>query len=124
LEKFFEKAIESGCEGIICKSLNEDAVYPGGARGGLRIKYKRDYKSEMTHTVDLVVGAFQGRGKRAGIYGALLLAAYDREGDIFKTATKRGTGFIDEDFQKLPKCWRNDWFLTDTLEFTQPSSLT
>jgi len=32
----------------------------------LWIKYKRDYKSEMTDTVDLVVvGAFHGRGKRA-----------------------------------------------------------
>ena len=104
LEKFFEKAVESGCEGLICKSLNEDAVYQAGARGWLWIKYKRDYKSEMTATVDLVVvGAFHGRGKRAGTYGALLLAAYDAEEDMFKTATKCGTGFTDEDLEKLPK---------------------
>ena len=104
LEKFFEKAVESGCEGLICKSLNEDAVYQAGARGWLWIKYKRDYKSEMTDTVDLVVvGAFHGRGKRAGTYGALLLAAYDAEEDMFKTATKCGTGFTDEDLEKLPK---------------------
>ena len=104
LEKFFEKAVESGCEGLICKSLNEDAVYQAGARGWLWIKYKRDYKSEMTDTVDLVVvGAFHGRGKRAGTYGALLLAAYDPEEDMFKTVTKCGTGFTDEDLEKLPK---------------------
>jgi len=104
LEQFFEKAVEEGCEGLICKSINEDAVYQAGARGWLWIKYKRDYKSEMTDTVDLViVGAFHGRGKRAGTYGALLLAAYDSEKDIFKTVTKCGTGFTDEDLRKLPK---------------------
>jgi DNA ligase-1 len=104
LENFFEKAVENGCEGLICKSLNENAVYQAGARGWLWIKYKRDYKSEMTDTVDLaVVGAFHGRGKRAGTYGALLLAAYDPEEDMFKTVTKCGTGFTDKDLEKLPQ---------------------
>lgn len=104
LEKFFEKAIEDGCEGVVCKSISQDAVYQAGARGWLWIKYKRDYKSEMTDTVDLVVvGAFHGRGKRAGAYGALLLAAYDGKEDEFETVTKCGTGFTDEDLAKLPK---------------------
>jgi DNA ligase-1 len=58
----------------------------------------------MTDTVDLViVGAFHGRGKRAGTYGALLLAAYDEEEDVFRTVAKCGTGFTDEDLAKLPK---------------------
>jgi len=103
LERFFEKAVEEGCEGLICKSINKDAVYQAGARGWQWIKYKRDYKSEMTDTVDLVVvGAFHGRGKRAGTYGALLLAAYNPKEDIFETVTKCGTGFTDEDLEKLP----------------------
>jgi DNA ligase-1 len=104
LEKFFLEAIESGCEGLVCKSMAEDSVYQAGARGWLWIKYKRDYKSEMTDTVDLViVGAFHGRGKRAGTYGALLLAAYNPDNDSFETVTKCGTGFTDEDLAKLPK---------------------
>lgn len=104
LEKFFLEAIENGCEGLVCKSISSDSVYQAGARGWLWIKYKRDYKSEMTDTVDLVVvGAFHGRGKRAGTYGALLLAAYDSERDAFETVTKCGTGFTDEDLAKLPK---------------------
>ena len=104
LELFFEKTVESGSEGIICKSVNEDSVYQAGARGWLWIKYKRDYKSEMTDTVDLVVvGAFHGRGKRAGTYGAFLLAAYDPDKDAFETVTKVGTGFTDADLEKLPK---------------------
>jgi DNA ligase-1 len=104
LEKFFQEAIENGCEGLVCKSVGKDSVYQAGARGWLWIKYKRDYKSEMTDTVDLVVvGAFHGRGKRAGAYGALLLAAYNSGNDTFETVTKCGTGFTDEDLAKLPK---------------------
>ena len=107
LEKFFLEAIESGCEGLVCKSIAEDSVYQAGARGWLWIKYKRDYRSEMTDTVDLVVvGSFHGRGKRAGTYGALLLAAYNSEKDVFGTVTKCGTGFTDEDLVKLPKMLR------------------
>ncbi len=104
MERFFEKAVENGCEGLVCKSVAKDSVYQAGARGWLWIKYKREYKSEMTDTVDLVVvGAFHGRGKRAGTYGALLLAAYNPEKDVFETVTKCGTGFTDEDLEKLPK---------------------
>jgi len=104
MEKFFEEAVENGCEGLMCKSISKDSVYQAGSRGWLWIKYKREYKSEMTDTVDLaVVGAFHGRGKRAGTYGALLLAAYNPDKDIFETVTKCGTGFTDEDLEKLPK---------------------
>jgi len=104
LEKFFEKTVEGGSEGIMCKSMNDDSVYQAGARGWLWIKYKRDYRSEMTDTVDLVVvGALHGRGKRAGTYGTYLLAAYNPDKDIFETVTKVGTGFTDADLEKLPK---------------------
>ena len=103
LEKFFMEAVEIGCEGLVCKSIAPDSIYQAGARGWLWIKYKRDYKSEMTDTVDLVVvGAFWGKGKRAGSYGALLMAAYDDETDTFKTVCKVGSGFTDEDLEKLP----------------------
>jgi len=88
----------------MCKSIAKNSVCQAGTRGWLWIKYKRDYESEMTDTVDLViVGAFHGRGKRAGTYGALLLAAYDEEEDVFRTVAKCGTGFTDEDLAKLPK---------------------
>jgi len=108
LEQFFEKTIEGGSEGIMCKSINDDSVYQAGARGWLWIKYKRDYRSEMTDTVDLVVvGAIHGRGKRAGTYGTFLLAAYNPDKDIFETVTKVGTGFTDADLEKLPKLLNN-----------------
>lgn len=101
---FFEEAISEGCEGVMCKSIMQQSVYQMGARGWLWIKLKRDYRMEMTDTVDLVVvGAFHGRGKRAGTYGALLMAAYDPENDVFKTVCKVGSGFTDEDLAKLPE---------------------
>jgi DNA ligase-1 len=107
LEGFFEEAIADGCEGLVCKAIGKDSVYQAGARGWFWIKYKRDYKSEMTDTVDLViVGAFHGRGKRAGTYGALLLAAYNSETDTFETVTKCGTGFTDKDLADLPEMLR------------------
>lgn len=100
LEKFMLQAISEGCEGLVVKDLNGE--YRAGARGFLWIKLKREYKSELTDTIDLaIVGAFHGRGKRAGFYGALLLAAYNKSEDIFETVTKVGTGFSDEDLKKF-----------------------
>jgi len=104
LEKYMDKAIESGCEGLVVKALGEDSVYQAGARGFLWIKYKREYKSEMADTIDLVsVGAFAGRGRRAGTYGAMLMAAYDLKLDEFKTVCKLGTGFDDDTLSQLPR---------------------
>lgn len=104
LLKFFEEAVSEGCEGVMCKSQSSDSIYQMGARGWLWVKFKRDYRYEMTDTVDLVVvGAFHGRGKRAGTYGALLMAAYSPEEDVFKTVCKVGSGFSDEDLAQLPK---------------------
>lgn len=104
LDWFFEKALTDGVEGIVAKSTAKESVYQAGNRGWLWIKYKKDYKAEMTDSVDLVVvGAIFGRGRRAGKYGALLLAGYDKKTDTFKTITKNGSGFTDEDLEKLPK---------------------
>jgi DNA ligase-1 len=103
LETAFEQAVTDGCEGLICKSVSPDAGYQAGARGWLWIKLKRDYRTELSDTVDLVVvGAFAGRGRRRGVYGALLLAAYDSTADVFRTVTKCGTGFSDADLAALP----------------------
>jgi len=103
LDAAFEQAVTDGCEGLVCKSVGPASVYQAGARGWLWIKLKRDYRTELSDTVDLVVvGAFAGRGRRAGVYGALLLAAYDAGADVFRTVTKCGTGFSDAELAGLP----------------------
>ncbi|ABM80287.1 DNA ligase [Hyperthermus butylicus] len=102
LESFFLKAIEDGAEGVMAKAIHDRSIYQAGARGWLWIKYKRDYKSEMSDTVDLVViGAFYGKGRRGGKFGALLMAAYDPDTDTFKSVCKVGSGFTDEDLERL-----------------------
>jgi DNA ligase 1 len=104
VDDFMQQAVADGCEGLMIKSIGSDSIYKAGARGWGWIKYKREYKSEMQDTVDLVVvGAFAGRGRRGGSYGALLLAAYDEKDDVFRTACKCGSGFKDEDLAKLPE---------------------
>jgi len=108
LDEYMMEAIENGCEGLVIKSVTQEAKYQAGARGFLWIKYKRDYRSELSDTLDLVaVGAFAGRGRRTGTFGALLMAAYNNEKDIFETVCKLGTGFTDEVLSQLPHIFRD-----------------
>ncbi len=102
IEAYFESAIENGCEGLMLKG--EESTYQAGARGWLWIKLKRSYQSKMIEPIDVViVGAFMGRGRRSGSYGALLVAAYDHEKDVFPTISKLGSGFTDDDLKNLPE---------------------
>ncbi|MCX6650625.1 MAG: ATP-dependent DNA ligase [Methanomassiliicoccales archaeon] len=102
VQVFFQEAIKDGCEGLMAKSIAESSVYRAGNRGFLWIKYKKEYRSEMNDTVDLaVVGAFAGRGKRKGFYGALLMATYDAQTDTFQTVSKLGSGFDDANLASL-----------------------
>jgi len=101
-ERFFDEALQAGCEGLMAKAL--DSPYEAGARGYQWIKFKKEYSAALSDTIDLVVvGAFAGRGKRAGSYGALLMAAYDEASDVFRTTCKLGTGFDDETLRQFPE---------------------
>jgi len=98
IEKFMASAIESGCEGLMIKQLTSS--YRAGAREYFWVKLKREYRGELADTLDLViVGALYGRGRRAGKYGALLLAAYDHKSDMFRSVCKVGTGFTDKNLE-------------------------
>ena len=84
VEKFMASAIEVGCDGLMIKQLT--SAYRAGAREYFWVKLKREYRSELADTLDLViVGALFGRGRRVGKYGALLLAAYDHKSDMFRS---------------------------------------
>ena len=97
LDAIFMEAINSGHEGVIAKAVHEKSGYKAGSRSWLWIKLKASYKDGMSDSVDLViVGAIHGRGKRTGLYGAILASAYDEETDTFPTVCKIGTGFTDE----------------------------
>jgi len=100
VEDSLENAINSGCEGIMLKQL--DSPYRAGARANNWLKLKREYRNELGDSLDLVVvGAFYGRGRRTGRYGALLLSAYDDKTDEFPSICKVGTGFTDESLDQF-----------------------
>ncbi|MBH59218.1 MAG: ATP-dependent DNA ligase [Thaumarchaeota archaeon] len=107
IDDFLEQAIEEGCEGLVIKDLQGN--YRAGAREYLWIKLKREYKSEMADTLDLVIiGAMYGKGKRVNKYGALLLAVYDKKQDMFRSFCKVGTGFSDEQLHKIHQVLQKD----------------
>lgn len=95
MEHFFDVALDDGAEGIMCKDPR--APYKAGSRGFAWVKFKADYQADLADTMDLVaIGAFHGRGRRAGWYGATLMAAYDPEREVYQSVCKLGTGFSDE----------------------------
>ncbi|MBI5188405.1 MAG: ATP-dependent DNA ligase [Nitrospirae bacterium] len=101
--EYFEEAIERGLEGVVAKRL--DAPYAAGARNFNWIKLKRSYRGELADTIDVcIVGYFRGKGARARFgVGALLGAVYDEETDTFKTVSKVGSGFTEDEFVQLKK---------------------
>lgn len=101
--EYFEEAIERGLEGVVAKRL--DAAYSAGARNFNWIKLKRSYRGELADTIDVcIVGYFRGKGARAKFgVGALLGAVYDEKTDTFKTVSKVGSGFTEDEFIELKK---------------------
>jgi DNA ligase-1 len=97
LYEFFKTALDTGHEGVIAKAIHESSVYQAGARSWLWIKLKASYTEGLADSIDLViVGAIHGRGKRTGLYGAILASAYDDRTDTYPTVCKIGTGFTEE----------------------------
>ncbi|MGB6499921.1 MAG: ATP-dependent DNA ligase [Thermoplasmata archaeon] len=100
---FLDEAIAGGAEGLVAKSLKAGSGYRAGARGFWWIKYKRDYTIGLVDSIDgVVVGGFHGRGRRAGRFGAFLLAVYDPKKDRFESFSKVGSGFDDARLAEMP----------------------
>lgn len=88
IERFYQRALEEGHEGIMLKVLT--SAYTPGVRGKNWLKVKPE-----VDTLDLaVVGADWGEGKRAHVYGSFHLACVRNGG--FVTISRVATGFSDE----------------------------
>jgi len=114
-----EAALAAGCEGLMIKSLDVAAsAYEPGFRSVRNFKLKRDYLDGQVDTFDLVpVGAYMGKGKRAGRFGAFLLACV-AEGEAgqaggLQTVCKCGSGFSDAEMDQMTAFFKDNGLCVD-----------
>lgn len=109
IEAFMTEACGAMCEGLMVKTLDDNASYEPSKRSLNWLKLKKDYIEGMgvCDSVDLVVlGGYHGKGKRTNVYGAYLMACYDPDTGDFQSVCKVGTGFKDEDLVRLTEKMR------------------
>ena len=98
-----QKYLKMGLEGVVVKKAN--AGYVSGRTGWNWVKMKEveGTRGKLSDTIDCVImGYTSGKGKRTG-FGVGQFLAGVKEGDIFKTVTKVGTGLTDNQFRELRK---------------------
>ncbi len=97
IQTFQTEAVSQGHEDLLAK--NPNSKYRAGKREFAWLKLKAEVE-----TLDLaVVGAFAGKGDRAGTFGSYLLAAQHSQTGTLKTVTRVGSGFTDEELEELTK---------------------
>ena len=102
LRCYHDEQIKKGLEGVVVKKWQ--APYDPGKRGYTWVKFKQEEGKKgggLTDTLDCVVmGYYQGRGKRAifGIGGFLVGV---RRGSNFLTISKIGTGLTDKQWREM-----------------------
>merc|ERR1712203_372300 len=115
IQAFLDESIAGSCEGLMLKTLKDNAAYMPSKRSLNWLKLKKDYIDGVGDSIDVVpIGAFYGKGKRHGAYGAFLLAIYNEEEEEFQTVCKAGTGFSDEDLKIHYDFFKNKTLATHT----------
>lgn len=93
--------LASAAEGSSSQDVAARGGYEPGKRSYQWLKLKRDYIDGMGDTFDLVpIGAYMGKGRRAGAYGAYLLGVYAPEAGVYQPICKLGSGLSDEELAR------------------------
>jgi len=93
-DKFYQKALKDGQEGVMVKNLNKP--YQAGKRVGNMYKVKPEKE-----TLDVAItGAEWGEGKRANWLSSFILSIRDQETGELLEIGRMGTGLTDEQFRE------------------------
>lgn len=98
-KSYFKNALNLGFEGVMAKKA--DSIYQIGTRSEDWLKLKQ------VKTLDCIVAGYTvGAGSRSSTFGALVLAAYERNGNLTHLGNV-GTGFTDATILRLMKLLRS-----------------
>lgn len=107
IKDLHQKYLKMGLEGVVVKRVN--ASYVSGRTGWNWVKMKEveGRRGKLSDTLDCVImGYTTGKGKRVG-FGVGQFLAGIKDGDVFKTVTKVGTGLTDIQFRELNSRLKN-----------------
>ncbi|KAL6310348.1 ATP-dependent DNA ligase [Sparassis latifolia] len=119
IEEFWQTAVNSSCEGLMIKLLDNGEVLEDSEKGKSRrkplpatyepdkrtsawLKLKKDYVTGLGDSLDLVpIGAWHGNGRKAQWWSPVLLAVWESETGKLVGVCKCMSGFSDVFYKNM-----------------------
>jgi len=111
LKQLVAESVDECCEGLMIKALTGNISRYDPCRESRRaegwLKLKRDYVDGMADTLDLIpIGAWWGRGKRAGLLSPFLAAVYDAQNDQYQSVCRVMTGLSEQQHKQISEKYK------------------